>query len=116
MTIKYIPIHYRFGMLFVIIALICDWQIFEPSSLLYQCFYFNVFLPNIWGQINIIPFAIGSVISGNVHQPITFVLLLCQSIQWFILGLLFSKYFPFHKLNELFKKCSQYIKKNRITA
>jgi len=79
-----------FSSIISLIAVAITWSLSAYNSPLYEYGLWHVWLPNLWGMMNIIPAIFGLIVSGNVHAPSESAMMMGIIIQWFILGFLLS--------------------------
>ena len=71
-------------------AFAVNWLMFGETSPASEYFLWNVGLPNAWRSLNLIPGIISAIAAGNVHGGNELVFYLAFSIQWLLVGFVFS--------------------------
>ena len=70
------------------------WLMTGDGSPFRDYFLFNVFLPNVWRALNVIPFILGMLVSGNPHAETeagVVVMVAAFVAQWGLVGFVLSK-------------------------
>lgn len=90
----------RFSLTFsaatVLAALATGWLLTGDASPFGDYFLHNVFLPNVWRSLNVMPFVLGMLASGNPHATSTageVVMVAAFVLQWAGVGFVLSKLF-----------------------
>ena len=79
-------IHFASGAVWVLIFACLDWLLMWESSPLRNYFLFHVELPNLWRKLHTIPYIVGMIVSGNVHQASAVGYYAAATAQWFTIG------------------------------
>src|SRR5262245_2559517 len=79
-----------FSGIIVFLAFLINWLISGESSPFHDYFLWHVRFPNTWGMLNIIPFIVSAIISGNPHAPSEVIFYVGFIAQWFLIGFLLS--------------------------
>lgn len=82
--------HYAFGAVLVVGFAVCTWLVTGESSPLRDYFLWHVELPNLYRRLHIGPYIVGTLLSGNAHQPSSVAFLGAAAVQWFAVGFLLS--------------------------
>ncbi|HEX5704601.1 MAG TPA: hypothetical protein VFX97_15475 [Pyrinomonadaceae bacterium] len=82
--------HLSVSALTLLAAFAVNWLVFGETSPAREYFLWNVGLPNAWRSLNLIPGIISAIAAGNVHGGNELVFFLVFSIQWLLVGLVFS--------------------------
>jgi hypothetical protein len=85
-----VTFHLSISLLTLLGAFVINWLIFGETSPASEYFLWNVGLPNAWRGLNIIPGIISAIASGNLHGGNEIVFFVVFSIQWLLVGLVFS--------------------------
>lgn len=77
-------------------ALVSGWLLTSQSSPFRDYFLHNVFLPNVWRALNVMPLVLGLLVSGNPHAQTELgmaVTVAAFVAQWSLVGFMLSKLF-----------------------
>ena len=78
----------------VVAACVSGWLLTSDDSPFADYFLFHVFLPNVWRALNVMPFILGMLVSGNLHAETTagvVVMVAAFVAQWAAVGFVLSK-------------------------
>ena len=67
-------------------AFFLDWLLFMDSSPLHSYLMWHVGASNLWMQLNLIPYIISGILSGNMHGPSEIAGVIARFGYWFGIG------------------------------
>jgi hypothetical protein len=76
-----------------VVVAIAGWLIGGESSPVHEYFFYHVTLPNRMAALNLPAFILAALLSGKVHAPAYWALLLAFLAQWLPVGYLLSRLF-----------------------
>ena len=82
--------HFIFGLAAILVFGVCSWLVRGESSPLHDYFLWHGEWPNLYSRLHIMPYIVGMLVSGNVHQPSSIAFIAAAAVQWFFAGFLLS--------------------------
>jgi hypothetical protein len=77
--------------LVIAVAALVGWLLNSDSSPLYQYFLYHVAWPNRLRLLNLPAFLVAALLSGNVHAPDDWAMLVGFLVQWLPIGYLLAR-------------------------
>lgn len=82
---KIIP-YFLAGAILLACFVLGEWVFASSNPTFHHHFLYHPEVPNLWRTLNTLPYIVGMITSGNVHQPSSIGYYAAAAVQWFILG------------------------------